>query len=267
MLAKVGEMASRKKQPELPEWAQRILQLRGRLNCSQGEFGRRIECSAMTVSRWEAGHQPPTAEHYIQLGRLAGDEECWFFWEKAGLRTADVVRTLPERVRRKLPVSRAPELETAKAGAGLQHHALNSPPLVAIPLLKALAGTPGCLGNKGMSLERMPATRVVGAPRDWCPNPSYTSLLRIKGHSMEPLIPEGAIVAVDSFQSDRTELDGKVVVVSSEEKGLCVSRFRHYEGIDILEPENHREYSAMVLKRGSGWHIVGRVLWWITEAP
>ena len=221
----------------------------------------------MTVSRWEAGRQPPTAEHYIQIGRLAGAPGCWFFWEQAGLRTADVVRTLPDRERRRLPISTVPKLETVAAGPGTRFQTPENFPLVAIPMLKVSAGTPGFAGDKKLSLDRVPATRVVGAPRDWCPNPTYTSLVRVKGHSMEPLIREGDIVAVDSFQTERADLNGRVVVVSSEEKGLCVSRFRRYETVDVLEPENHREYSPIVLKKSSGWRLIGRVLWWISEAP
>jgi len=106
----------------------------------------------------------------------------------------------------------------------------------------------------------------MGAPLEWCPNPGYTSLLRVRGHSMEPLIHDGDIAAVDSSQTDRMQLGGKIVIVSSEEKGLCVSRLRRYPKFDVLESEN-REYQAVVLDKSSGWHIVARVLWWISAAP
>ena len=106
----------------------------------------------------------------------------------------------------------------------------------------------------------------MGAPVEWCPNPGYTSLLRVRGHSMEPLIHDGDIAAVDSSQTDRAQLDGKVVIVTSEEKGLCVSRLRRYPKFDVLESEN-REYQAVVLGKSSGWRIVARVLWWISAAP
>jgi phage repressor protein C with HTH and peptisase S24 domain len=91
-------------------------------------------------------------------------------------------------------------------------------------------------------------------------------LLRVRGHSMEPLIHDGDIAAVDSSQTDRAQLDGKVVIVTSEEKGLCVSRLRRYPKFDVLESEN-REYQAVVLGKSSGWRIVARVLWWISSAP
>jgi phage repressor protein C with HTH and peptisase S24 domain len=83
---------------------------------------------------------------------------------------------------------------------------------------------------------------------------------------MEPLIRDGDIAAVDSSQTNRAELDGKLVIVTNEEKGLCVSRLRRYPKFDVLESEN-REYQSVVLGKSSGWRIVARVLWWISAAP
>jgi len=131
---------------------------------------------------------------------------------------------------------------------------------------KATIGTHGVQGDRRSSLRTIPSSEVIGAPANWCPNPSYTSLLRVRGHSMEPLIRNGDILAIDSFQTERSDLYGKIVVAASEKKGLCVSRLRHYEDIDVLEGEN-REYDPVILSKASGWRIVGRVLWWISAAP
>jgi transcriptional regulator with XRE-family HTH domain len=78
-----------------PEWARTISELRERLALSQTAFGQRLHCSAMAVSRWERGETEPSAKSYIQLGNLSGDPLCWFFWGRAGLSIADVMRVLP----------------------------------------------------------------------------------------------------------------------------------------------------------------------------
>jgi SOS-response transcriptional repressor LexA len=259
-------MTRKSQQRTLPEWAQRVSFLRQRLQMSQAELGRRLECSAMTVSRWERGLLAPSADCYIQLGNLAGKSECWFFWERAGLQLPEILRALPAKLRPKLPVSTLPALEGAHAGSGQASRASRRGGLVAIPLLNVVAGSPGSPGDKKLNLDHCPATRMMGAPAEWCPNPSYTSLVRVKGDSMQPMMHDGDILAVDSSQADREHLDGKVVIVSNEEKGLCVSRLRRYQTVDVLEPEN-RDYRATVLTKNEGWRIVGRVLWWITEAP
>jgi len=254
----MGETKNRK---TLPEWARRIESLRKRLKISQGELARRMQCSAMTISRWERGLLAPSSDHYVQLGKLSNKQDCWFFWERAGIQVADVVRALPERVMAKLP---APQLEAAHAGVSAMDR--ESKRMIAVPMLKAVAGSHGTHGDRKLGLGVVDASRIMGAPADWCPNPRYTSLLRVRGHSMQPLIPDGAIVAVDSFDTDGMNLDGKIVVVTNDEKGICVSRLRRYAELQVLEPEN-REYEPIVVDREHDWRILGRVLWWISPAP
>jgi len=82
---------------------------------------------------------------------------------------------------------------------------------------------------------------------------------------MEPLISRRRHRRRGLFPTDRADLDGKVVIVTNEDKGLCVSRLRRYPKFDILESEN-REYQAVVLGKSSGWRIIARVLWWISAA-
>jgi phage repressor protein C with HTH and peptisase S24 domain len=230
--------------------------LRRRLKISQGDLAQQMNCSAMTVSRWERGLQPPSAEFYIKLGKLAGRDDPWFFWERAGLQMADVDRARPH----------ARPLKAALAGGGARASSEKDSKTVSLPVLEAFVGTHGQPGDRKLSLERIPSRMFMGAPAEWCPNPRYTNLLYVKGHSMEPLLHDGDIVAVDSLQTNRSELNGKIVIVSSEEKGLCVSRFRRYESVDVLESEND-EYEAIVLSKNSDWRIVGRVLWWTSAAP
>jgi len=247
-------------------WAEQIRILRQKLGISQGELARKLDCSAMTVSRWENGQLAPTARYYIELGKLAGKQDCWFYWGRAGLQTSDVMPVLTERERKQFPARPEEQMELAAAGSGAKHEAARKPKLVPIPVLQATVGTHGGQGDRHASLNYIPAREVLGAPAEWCPNPGYTSLLRVRGRSMEPLIRDGDIAAVDSSQTDRAHLDGKLVIATNEEKGLCVSRLRRYPKFDILESEN-REYQAVVLGKSSGWRIVARVLWWISAAP
>lgn len=240
----------------LPAWAARITALREHLRINQAELARKLECSAMTVSRWERGLLMPSADFFIRLGNFANKSDCWVFWEYAGLEVAKVSNTFERQGRRKTLA--LPELEKAHAGATAD--------VVALPLLKAMASAHGGVTDRHVSLHTIPATKMIGAPSNWCPNPRYTSMLRVKGNSMEPLIRGGDILAVDSFQTDRAQLMGKIVVVANEKDGLCVSRLRRYETFDVLESEN-RNYEPIVLAKSGGWRILGKVLWWISAAP
>src|SRR5215467_6943370 len=87
-------MTRRSKRETLPEWVSQITTMRERLGINQAELARRMECSAMTISRWERGLLQPSAEHFIQLGNLGNKNEAWFFWEMGGIQPAKVVDAL-----------------------------------------------------------------------------------------------------------------------------------------------------------------------------
>src|SRR6202167_4793256 len=108
---------SRSKVPARQEWASAISDLRHRSNLSQTAFGRKFHSSAMAVSRWERGTQEPTARSYIELGLLAGDPNCWYFWGRAGLRHEDLMRILPQ-LRRRLSQTKIPDFQLVRAGSG-----------------------------------------------------------------------------------------------------------------------------------------------------
>lgn len=244
----------------VPEWGLQITSLRERLGINQAELARRMECSAMTISRWERGLLQPSAEHFIQLGNLADKSEAWFFWEMGGVRPAKVMEALQASSRAQRAsgtlqrLDHNSQVQTVKSGRL---------PLVAVPLLKALIGTHGQAGDRRSSLRTIPAGSALNIPASWCPNPTFTGLLRVKGHSMKPVLRHGDLVAVDWFQTERRDLYGQLVVVAHEEAGLSVSRLRRYDTLDVLEAEN-REYEPVILNKSTGWRIVGKVLWWIS---
>jgi SOS-response transcriptional repressor LexA/DNA-binding XRE family transcriptional regulator len=252
---------------DAPEWARKIVSLRERLGLSQAALGARLHYSAMAVSRWERGKKEPPAQCWIQLGNLAGDPECWLFWSRAGLRSADVSRMLPEG-RGTLGKARLPEFEIVLAGSGKKSRKVRKAPsklkLVAIPLLPIHAATRGETGHPNADLGDVAAEGMVAAPEMWCPNPPDTSCLRVKGSSMSPSIIEGDIVAVDSAQTDPGKLSSKLIVAWHRQHGLSLARFRQMNGVQMLESEN-RDYEPILLSKDRNWRIIGKVLWLIRQ--
>src|SRR3954454_25240981 len=104
-------MRRRDKGNSLPEWATKITALREHLEINQAQLARRMECSAMTISRWERGLLQPSAEHFIQLGNLGSKAEGWFFWEMAGIQPAKMLDALTGSARKRS--LDAPPLERA----------------------------------------------------------------------------------------------------------------------------------------------------------
>jgi SOS-response transcriptional repressor LexA len=257
--------APRKPKREEPDWARLIRELRHNLNLNQEELGRRLHYSAMAVSRWERGEQEPSDRGYIELGNLAGDPGCWYFWGRAGLHSENLLRVMPV-LRQRLQTSRFADFEIVNAGSGKLKASPDKLQLAAIPLLKVTAAAHGEKGGHTSSLLSGPVESMIVAPKDWCPNPSTTSCLRVRGNSMSPLISNGYIIAVDSSESNHARLDGKIVVAWHKDKGLTVSRFRRFDHTEILEPENH-EYESIALSAKHRWKILAKVLWWIARAP
>jgi transcriptional regulator with XRE-family HTH domain len=251
--------------PPKPEWAALISDLRQRLNLSQLEFGRRLHSSPMGVSRWERGEHEPSAGSYLELGTLAGAPLCWYFWGRAGLRTEDVMRVLP-KAKKRFGQGALIELRGAHAGSAGRKPSASASPLVAIPLLKAGVATHGGRGDSSTLLHDAPVEGIVAAPFDWCPNPDSTTCLRVRGDSMRPLIYDGYILAVDSSQTNFSELNGKMVIAWNKDMGLTVSRLQHYDHTDLLQPEN-RDYESIVLNQKTKWKILAKVLWWMGKAP
>jgi SOS-response transcriptional repressor LexA len=239
------------------EWATRIHALRVRLGLSQSELGKRLDASAMAVSRWERGVQEPPANISIQLGNLTGDPECWYFWGRAGLHSEDLMRVLPS-VRSRLQRDRMPDLRVVQAG--IHRISKKKGELVAIPVLPVIAATHGGKGDPAIALQQARPNELLAAPNQWCPNPAYTSCLRVRGRSMMPLIHDGYIIVVDTSQTNRRKLYGQIIVAAHKEEGLVVSRLQRFDNTEVLVPEN-REYDSTALS--SNWRIIAKILWWI----
>jgi len=251
----------RRNRATVPEWSQKIAGFRNSLKLSQSELAKRLGSSAMAVSRWERGIQDAPANIYIQLGNLAGDPLCWYFWGCVGLRTADVMRVLPA-ARNRLHETRFSNLRVVHAGGGRKG---TSTDFVAIPLLPVHAGTPGQPGDNNVDLEQVRPEAMLAAPIDWCPNPKSTICLRVKGGSMSPLILDGYIIAIDTLEVHHDELVGQIVVAWNVKLGLLVSRLIRFDHTDALVSDQ-REYESISLAPESKWRIIGKVLWWTGRA-
>jgi SOS-response transcriptional repressor LexA/DNA-binding XRE family transcriptional regulator len=244
----------------VPEWARKVLAFRRDRKLTQGALAEELSTSAMAVSRWERGQAEPSAEAYIRLGHLAGDPLCWFFWGRAGLDTADLMRVLPV-ARRRLRRGGIANIQIVHAGS-VKRRSLKLADFVAIPVLPIQAATLGERAEEVADFDQLKPEAIWAAPAEWCPNPANTVSLRVKGNSMSPLILEGYIIAVDTSDLSHNKLLGQIVVARNiEEKRLLVSRLIRFDHTDALVSDQ-REYLPVVLSPESRWRIVGRVLWW-----
>ena len=230
-----------------PEWAVQIERLRERLHLNQAGLARLLNVSPMAVSRWERAVNEPEAAFYIHMGTLAGDPDCWYFWQRAGLPASDLKRAL-----RKSKTARAPQT----AVTDLEHYA--------VPVIALTAGT-SLPGDSDPNVEQSPTVAKVMAPPEWTDNVQNVRCLRVKGEGMAPTISDGSLVAVDVSQFHVARLTNAIVLAWHKDYGLLVRRLKRAGAADVLVSDADPT-GANALTFDPNWRILGRVTWWLSRA-
>jgi transcriptional regulator with XRE-family HTH domain len=229
-----------------PEWAVQIERLRERLHLNQAGLARLLNVSPMAVSRWERAVNEPEAAFYIHMGTLAGDPDCWYFWQRAGLPASDLKRAL-----RKSKTAKAAQTTVAD----LEHYA--------VPVVALTAGT-SLPGDSDPNVEQSPAVAKVMAPPEWSENLQSLRCLRVKGEGMAPAIADGSIVAVDLAQFNPAKLSNLAVLAWHKDFGLMVRRLKKVGAVDVLVSDADPT-GANSLTLDHNWRILGRVTWWLSR--
>lgn len=96
--------------------------------------------------------------------------------------------------------------------------------------------------------------------RSWCPHPSRTDYVRCEGNSMEPSIPDGAIITIDRSERDPAALEGHVVALwIADREAVTIKRlFRKREGGHVAMPDNLTA-DSLPIELAPGDRIIGRV--------
>ncbi len=248
-----------------PEWAIRIKRLLKKLGLSQSELADRLGVSPPTMTRWIKGTHEPTSAAYIAIGNLAGAPEGIYFWERAGI---DPQR-FPDMNFRISVSSMQVNLKdlnivtTKKLSSKVTTEAVTA---VLLPLLNVTAHGGLMPPPTPTTLAQAEVADVLMAPLRWCPHPDDMISMKVVGDSMAPLIPPGAIIAIDTAVIERAALDGKLALFSHRDLGFRVARFKRLPASDILVSVNH-EYLPVDVSDQSKWKAIGAVLWWVSQDP
>jgi transcriptional regulator with XRE-family HTH domain len=244
------------------EWSGRIRRLLKSLRITQAGLAERLGVSPATVSRWLAGRNEPTAETYVALGNLAGRPEGVYFWERAGMDTAELSDASFQRALSSLQVS----LKDFRivASTKVSRHLAGKGNAVAIPLLNMTAFGDRVPPHESVSLSQVEVEDVLVAPLAWCRHPENMISMHLAGDSMYPTIPHGSILFVDTAATDRYGLNQKLVVIAHRDLGFKVARFQRLAGSDLLVSANPKTMPLDV-SNASKWKIFGEVLWWVSR--
>ena len=96
----------------------------------------------------------------------------------------------------------------------------------------------------------------------WAKRPSDYVAVRVKGDSMEPVLPDGSIVAIHLKSRSPGRLKGKIVA-ARHEGGVTIKELRRSEsGEDWLLVPYNKEHSPLVIKPEEDNPIIGKIAWW-----
>jgi SOS-response transcriptional repressor LexA len=221
------------------EWAERITKFREGQGLSQAALAKRLNVSPMAPSRWERGINEPSSEIYMQLGKMAGNPDCWYFWQRGGLSREDIDHVVSGFG----AGSRDPGARTAVPSAAAQEF-FNLPLAIYSDFQSA-------------RLE----DEAVAVPPSWCPNPDRTICVRIHEDGMAPIVGEGFVVAIDTSITQPSQLQNALVAVLNPSNLLIVRCLARYGETEMLIAENRRREPIPYNNRD--WRIVGKVIWWI----
>lgn len=230
---------------------------------NQAAFGQEFGVTQVTVSKWETGADRPGVAAYLRMGSLAGDPECWYFWERAGLSKSDIMRAIPgleERIG-----SRPRPIFNVMPGPGSSSKRLlgkKRADIVSVPLLRdpAAAGSPRQVEPREIE-DNLPVSRNL------LDHPDETTCIRVAGKSMSPILEDGYIVAVDAHKPFSPK-HGDMVCAQDPEGGLVLKWYRVASGQPMLVSNySSREapYQPILLSRDRDWKILGKVIWWMGQ--
>jgi len=134
--------------------------------------------------------------------------------------------------------------------------------LVAVPLLTdaVAAGNPREVNDRDIE-----GYAVVYA--SWVENVDTTRCVRVRGDSMERLLPDKSIVGLDLAQRDPRLLDNRIVAARVGD-GVTIKWLRVHDDMLCLQPENQAHKIICLHPNGGDENpIIGRVTWWWAHAP
>ena len=175
-----------------PEWADKITKFRESQKLSQAGLAKRLNVSPMAPSRWERGINEPSSEIYMQLGKMAGDPDCWYFWQRGGLSREDINSVV------------------SGFGAGGSSETVSAP-ISLTTATQQFLGLPLPIRSDYYSVGQ--EEEAIAVPPDWCPNPARIICVKLNEDGMAPIIGEGFIVAIDTSITEPAQLQNTLVAV------------------------------------------------------
>jgi len=281
--ALIGSSQSAPAEEELREIiAGRLRASRVMRGVSQSGLADALGVTRQAVNRWEDAKHLPTASHLMRISELLGVDHKWIrgeadHWpeeDKLGLVPAEVIttKTLPTHLARQLFPS---EEKMLRLGGGINLKMVRGDVKllqddVDVPFIREVALSIGA-GKSQRHAMLVPHDKIrfpVERLRRGKVSPEHAAVAIHRGNSMERVILDGSLVAVDLNQTEI--IDGRVYAFEMAGRLHIRYLYQPPQGVRIIS-ENDAEHPPQEFTLSdletNGFRVIGEVWWWETFIP
>lgn len=148
-----------------------------------------------------------------------------------------------------------------KLGLDIEHYFSDSTDtvnIISVPHVEAKLGAGASLITSAKVIETIPFSKSFFLKEHICSK--ATVIFDVVGDSMEPIIPEGAMVLVSTREEDMKPRSGQIVAARIGEE-IMIKRFINMGGKIMLQSENRNRPDHEVSPEADDWAIIGIVRW------
>jgi repressor LexA len=199
--------------------------LREKHSMTQAQLADKLDVSKQTVSNWEVGRKIPRMGYIEKLSQIFNVPK------------SQIIDGIPGI--------------TSSIPTNMDHHYRTNTVIVSIPLLGEIA-----CGEPITAEENVEDHIAHIYPAGQVPEGNLFDL-RAKGESMDPTIPNGAIVTV----REQPEVeDGQIAaVLVNGNTEATLKRVKHINGMVVLQPDNDT-FDPIILTQDHPGRIIGRAI-------
>lgn len=89
----------------------------------------------------------------------------------------------------------------------------------------------------------------------------FARVVDVRGHSMHPTIPDGAVVLIDTSESGKEPLDGEIFAIVRPVEGLSIKRLRRLDVGSWVATSDNPSGPTIPIGEGEPADVVGRARW------
>jgi phage repressor protein C with HTH and peptisase S24 domain len=224
----------------------RLYSRRKKLKLTQKELGQKVGVSHVTISQWEKDETSPKGKNLLFLSRVVGCNNEWLLTGKND-QNIDIQEE---------PAQWIGGIETWDSKTELREDEVEVPFFMDVQLA-AGDGAAQVLENHGPKLRFAKSTlKRKGV------DPAHAACVKVTGSSMEPVLPDGSTVGIDTAQ--KTVIDGKMYAIDHDGMLRIKSLYKVPGGGIRLKSYNSVEYPDETYQAADAKNIriIGRVFWY-----